>query len=72
MFAATVAPLCTSSDWNFPLGRLEEASVELRLLPSLVALGERLVATSLHYSLIRMRNAAGWRHEPGSPVGAAR
>lgn len=44
-----------------PLGdlleRLMEADVELRLTPSLTPLRESLVKTTLHYSMIRMRNA---------------
>ena len=53
-----------------PLGdltrRLRESEVELRLCASLVPLGQSITGSSLHYSLIRMRNAAGW---PQSEVG---
>lgn len=55
-----------------PVGNLAEqlmkADVELRLCPSLVPLGEAIVGTSLHFSLIRMRNAVGWAREGGKPV----
>jgi hypothetical protein len=34
--------------------------VELRLCQSLVPLGRAILGTSLHWSLIRMRNAQGW------------
>jgi hypothetical protein len=47
---------------------LEDARVELRLLPSLVALSEALMKTSLHWSLIRMRYAEGWTLSSGSPT----
>ena len=48
--------------------RLLEANVELRLCSSLVPLGERIIHTSLHFSLIRMRNAIGWEGAKGSPT----
>ncbi len=48
--------------------RLAEATVELRLSPSLVSLSETLIQSSLHFSLIRMRNAQGWTGPPGSPA----
>ena len=34
--------------------------VELRICQSLVPLGRAIINTSLHFSLIRMRNAVGW------------
>jgi hypothetical protein len=34
--------------------------VELRICQSLVPLGRAIIKSSLHYSLIRMRNATGW------------
>jgi hypothetical protein len=42
------------------LARLAAAGVELRISPSLVPLARSLQQTSLHWSLIRMRNARGW------------
>jgi hypothetical protein len=42
------------------LSALTGAGVELRVCQSLVPLGHAIVQTSLHWSLIRMRNAAGW------------
>ncbi len=48
--------------------RLTASDIELRLCPSLAPLGERIIQTSLHFSLIRMRNAAGWRGAAGSPT----
>ena len=53
------------------LRRLANADVELRLCPSLVPLGEAVVRTSLHFSLIRMRNARGWTGAAGKPVAPA-
>ena len=50
------------------LKRLAEANVELRMCPSLVSLSEALIESSLHFSLIRMRNAHGWTGAPGSPA----
>lgn len=51
-----------------PVGALAEAQVELRSVRSLVPLAERLMKTSFHWSLIRMRNAVGWSRAPGSPT----
>ena len=42
------------------LRALVAADVELRVMPSLTLLGEAVTATSLYFSLIRMRNARGW------------
>lgn len=42
------------------LSRLAEAEVELRISPSLVPLARAVMRTTLHWSLIRMRNAKGW------------
>lgn len=50
------------------LERLVEAEVELRICPSLVPLGEALLQTTLHFSLIRMRHAQGWPHGTGTPT----
>jgi len=50
------------------LDHLEGANVELRVCPSLVLLAETLIPTSLHFSLIRMRNAQGWTGSPGIPA----
>ena len=49
------------------LARIIEAGVELRICPSLVPLAKAVMKTSLHWSLIRMSNAAGWELAPGSP-----
>lgn len=43
------------------LDALVGAGVELRVMPSLVPLAEAIQGTTLHWSLIRMRNAQGWR-----------
>ncbi len=40
------------------LRRLVEAGVELRVTPSLWPLNRAVVSSTLHYSAIRMRNAA--------------
>jgi hypothetical protein len=50
------------------LSAIGEASVELRLCPSLVPLGRAIIRTSLHWSLIRMRNAAGWTPPPAADI----
>lgn len=42
------------------LAALADAGVELRITPSLVPLGRAIIQTTLHFSLIRMRNARGW------------
>jgi hypothetical protein len=42
------------------LRELVDASVELRFCPSLVPPGRAIVQTTLHFSLIHMRNAQGW------------
>lgn len=56
---ATIVPLRVE-----PLGdlvdRLLEVPVELRICPSLAPLGKAIIASTLHFSLIRMRNAQGW------------
>ncbi len=62
-----VTPLNVAPMGNL-LERLAEAEVELRLCPSLVPLGETLLQSSLHFSLIRMRNAQNWPHGTGSPT----
>lgn len=53
-----------------PLGdlmqRLMEADVELRLTPSLTPLRDCLLTTSLHCSMIRMRNAKPYSNKTGS------
>ena len=50
-----------------PLKWLARDNVELRLCPSLVPLAELLLDSTLHYSLIRMRNAVGWTRPGGGP-----
>lgn len=45
---------------NDLLAALADAGVELRITPSLVPLGRAIIQTTLHFSLIRMRNARGW------------
>lgn len=56
---ATVVPLRVE-----PVGDLVAAllsvPVELRVCSSLVPLADALIASTLHFSLIRMRNAQGW------------
>ncbi|CAA9251115.1 MAG: hypothetical protein AVDCRST_MAG77-2170 [uncultured Chloroflexi bacterium] len=42
------------------LATLTASDVELRICPSLAPLGRAITRTSLHWSLIRMRNAQGW------------
>ena len=56
---ATVRPVAVEPVGDL-LDRQAEAGVELRLCQSLVPLGRAILKASLHYSLIRMRNAAGW------------
>jgi hypothetical protein len=45
---------------------LTDTNVELRLVPSLVPLGRAIIQTTLHFSLIRMRNARGWPDAGGA------
>lgn len=42
------------------------ADVELRICQSLVPLGRAIITASLHFSLIRMRNAQGWEASRGA------
>lgn len=46
----------------------EQSGVELRTLPSLVELGQGLAESTMHFSLIRMRNAVGWSGPAGTPT----
>lgn len=55
----TVVPLRVEPVGDL-LAALMEAGVELRITPSLVPLGRAIIETTLHFSLIRMRNAQGW------------
>jgi len=56
---ATVRPLAVEPVGDL-LARHAAGGVELRVCQSLVPLGRAILQASLHYSLIRMRNAAGW------------
>lgn len=47
---------------------LRDGRIELRLCSSLVPLGQAIINTSLHFSLIRMRNAEGWTGPQGQPA----
>lgn len=42
------------------LEELHDAGVELRVCRSLVPLADAIIRSTLHFSLIRMRNAQGW------------
>jgi hypothetical protein len=42
--------------------------LELRILPELRSLGNAVIASTLSYSLIRMRNAKPHSHPPASPA----
>jgi hypothetical protein len=55
----TVRPLSVDALPDL-LGALRDAEVELRVTPNIAGLGRLLVDSSLHFSLIRMRNAQGW------------
>ena len=50
------------------LDRFVEARVELRVCHSIAALGRAVAASTLHYSLIRMRNAWDWTGPAGGPA----
>jgi hypothetical protein len=56
---ARVQPLCVEPVGDL-LAALVAGEVELRVCQSLRPLGKAVIATSLEFSLIRMRNAAGW------------
>ncbi len=64
----TVSPLRIEPMDNL-LEHLANADVEIRITPSLVPLGRAVIETTLHFSLIRMRNAQGWEGAKGTPVG---
>lgn len=55
----TVVPLRVEPVGDL-VGALLAARVELRICGSLVRLGQAIIASTLGFSLIRMRNAAGW------------
>lgn len=50
------------------LHRLAESDVELRVCPSLLPIANAVIESTLHFSLIRMRSAAGWTGPPGTPT----
>jgi hypothetical protein len=52
-----VAPVSLEA-LNDPLGELLRRGIQLRVLPSLWDLRDRVIASSLQFSIIRMRNAA--------------
>ncbi len=56
----TVVPLRIEPLTDLP-GHLMQAEVELRVCPSLLPLADAVVNSTLHFSLIRMRNAQGWK-----------
>ena len=60
--AALVEPVGPS------LAALRASAVELRLLPSLSGLADQIRKSTLHWSLIRMRNAEGWNGPLGRPT----
>lgn len=62
-----VAPLVLEKV-DKPLAVMAEMATELRVLPSLVPLARRVMDTSLHFSMIRMRNAVGWDGPAGTPT----
>ncbi len=47
---------------------LPDAGVGLRVCPSLPPLAERVMRTSFHWSLIRMKFAQDWKHAAGMPT----
>lgn len=55
----TVEPIQVEPVGNL-LRRLLDSDIELRICPSLVPLGRAIIRSTLHFSLIRMRNAIGW------------
>ncbi len=55
----TVVPLAVEALDDLPK-QLLDAGVELRICRSLVPLGRAIIQTTMHYSLIRMRNAQRW------------
>ncbi len=56
---ATVVPLAIEPMTDL-LASLAAAGVELRIMPSLIALWQRVVASTLCFSGTRLRNARGW------------
>lgn len=55
----TVAPLAVEAIADLPRA-IAEANVGLRALPELGPFARAVMQTTLHWSLIRMRNAGGW------------
>lgn len=62
-----VEPISVDALEDLPL-RIAEAGVELRICTTLVSLAKQVMETTLHFSLIRMRNAEGWDLPPGKPT----
>lgn len=50
------------------LAAITTSDVELRICRSLVPVAVAIQRSTLHFSLIRMRNAAGWSGPTGTPV----
>ena len=61
----TVRPVEVDVLTDLPI-RLAEEGVELRVCVSLVPLGRAVIRSTMHFSLIRMRNARGWSPEAES------
>jgi len=64
---STVVPLAVEQLGNL-IDEIRKAEAELRVCSSLVPLGKAIITTTLHYSLIRMRNAHGWDGPPAGPA----
>jgi len=67
--ANAVRPLRMSALTDLP-ARIVAAAVELRYCQSLVPIGHAIQASTLHFSMIRMRNATGWEGPPSRVVGS--
>ncbi len=59
----TISPLRVEPVGDL-LAALFRARVELRLCHSLVPIGLAIIASTMEFSLIRMRNAEGWTYGP--------
>jgi len=59
-----VAPICATLIED-PLGEMLRRGVELSVMPSLWDLRDQIIASTLQFSIIRMRNALPRQEEPG-------
>jgi hypothetical protein len=64
----SVSPIAIRRIENIFDELLSRAHLELRILPELWPMGDAVIASTLSYSLIRMRNAKPQVHPPAGPA----